>query len=78
MRTLLICLLFLFSFASLAFSYPEDQFKECLLGVKQNPVILGVPEKSIEKFCDCALTSIVDEGNDEKTSGVKCTAESFG
>ena len=73
----LVLLLFAFSISLVVNAYPEDQFKECILGVKQNPIILGVPEKSIEKFCDCALTLIVDEGKDDKASGIECTSKSF-
>ena len=53
-------------------SYPEDQLRECLLAAKANPALLGLPETSISNFCDCALTSIIDEQKDKKASAKIC------
>ena len=80
MRFLLVFLLinFLLLAPASACAYPESQFKECLLGVKRSPIILGVPEQSIENFCDCALEKIIDQGIDDKTAGIDCTSKSFG
>ncbi len=77
MKYLLIFLLIVFALADATSAYPESQFNECIVGVKRNPIILGVPETSIQNFCDCALTLIVDQGKDDKESGIECTSKSF-
>ncbi len=64
-----------------AIAYPQDDLTECILSAKSNPNILGVPENSIEKFCDCALTLILDEelDLDEAQSSInKCASKHFG
>ena len=60
-----------------AFAYPNQQLKECILGSKQNPLLLGVPESSIEGFCDCVLISIVDQKNDDRSSANECGSKFF-
>ena len=58
-------------------AYPQDQYKECILAVKSNPVVVGIPEDSIESFCDCALTAIIDDENTDKNSAKKCAKETL-
>ena len=58
-------------------AYPPDQLNECVVAAKSNPSIEGVPLISIEAFCDCALSAIVDKGFDEKDSANKCATSSF-
>ena len=53
-------------------AYPEDQLHECILAAKTNPSLLGVPETSIEGFCDCALNYILDQGKNAKNSANQC------
>ena len=77
MKVLAALLVIMLAFSSKAIPYPKDHLKECILGVKQSPIVLGVPERSIENFCDCALTSIIDEGKDDRASGMECAAKSF-
>ena len=67
----------LFSFSPIAFGYPQDQLNECILGSKQNPIILGVPEESLKGYCDCALKLIFDEGKGAKDSANKCGSKYF-
>ncbi len=55
-----------------AIAYPQDQFSECVLSAKANPVLVGVQEAFIEGFCDCALTAILDEEKNDKTSVSQC------
>ena len=78
MRLLVILAMIIFTFSTKVIAYPQTQLKDCVLSAKQNPVILGVPEKSIEDFCDCALKLIVDEGKEGKPSANKCASEAFG
>ena len=85
MKKLLFKLSIAFStFVIVAFSvaigveaYPQDQYKECMLSVKSNPVVVGIPEVSIESFCDCALTAIIDEGNRDEKSAKQCAKETL-
>jgi len=78
MRLLSFLLLVLISFASAAFAYPPGQLKECILRTKQSPIILGVPELSIERYCDCALKLIVDDQKDAMNSVNLCATTHFG
>ena len=85
MKNLLGNLTFLIAvFVIVAFSlvikvdaYPQDQYKECILAVKSNPVVVGIPEDSIESFCDCALTAIIDDDNTDENSAKKCAKETL-
>ena len=58
-------------------AYPQVQYKECMLSVKSNPVVVGIPAVSIESFCDCALKAIIDEGNKDENSAKKCAKETL-
>ena len=77
MRVLAILLFILISISPIANAYPEDQLKECIMGSKQNPIILGVPEDSIRNYCNCALELIVDEGQGVKESANQCGSRYF-
>ena len=58
-------------------AYPQDQYNECILAVKSNPVVVGIPEDSIESFCDCALTAIIDDENTDQNSAKTCAKETL-
>ena len=77
MKSLVIVFFCIFAFSSPVFSYPQEQFTECVLSAKSNPSILGAPEQSIENFCDCALKSIMDEGLDPDSSANQCVRKYF-
>ncbi len=77
MRNIILFLLVVFSLTPLAFAYPQDQLEECILGAKRSPIVLGVPEESIQNWCDCALKLIVDEGKDDRTSANQCGKKFF-
>ena len=62
----------LFTFSPIAVAYPQESLKECILGSKQNPIIIGVPEESIKNYCDCALKLIVDEKKEVIESANHC------
>ncbi len=64
-----------FLLATEVFAYPQEQYQECILAVKSNPAVVGLPEISIESFCDCALTAIVDEGRNDENSAKVCARE---
>ncbi len=64
-----------FSLVSELNAYPEEQYQECFLAVKSNPAVVGLPQSSIESFCDCALTAIVDEGRNDQDSAKQCARE---
>ena len=50
MRILALFLLVTVLFTPMTMAYQQDQLEGCILGVKQNPIILGVPEESIKDF----------------------------
>jgi len=77
MRILPILLLVFIIFSPVANAYPKLQLKECILGSRQNPIILGTPMQSIENYCDCVLKLIVDKGRDTKESANSCASEIF-
>ena len=66
-----------FSFVFELEAYPQDQYKECMLSVKSNPVVVGIPDVSIESFCDCALRAIIDDGNKDENSAKQCAKETL-
>ncbi len=73
---LLVWILILFTPSTRA--YEQDQLAECMLSAKENALIKGVSEKSIEKYCDCALNLIFDQKKDIRESGYECANKSFG
>ena len=77
MRLLIFCLTILLVFSPIALAYPQDQLKKCVLSTKQSPIILGAPERSIEQYCDCALTLIVDEQKEAQSSINQCALSNF-
>ena len=77
MRLLTCCLLVLITFAPTAFAYPQDQLKDCITSAKKNPNVKDVSQNSIEKYCDCALTLIIDEEKDVRESGYECAKKNF-
>ncbi len=70
-------LMFAFSLVTEVNAYPQDQYQECLLAVKSNPVVIGLPESSVQSFCDCALIAIVDDGENDVYSTQKCAKETL-
>ncbi len=77
MRGLIVFVLITFLLAPLVMAYPQEQLKECMLGAKRSPVVLGVPDVSIENWCDCTLTLIVDEGKEDLPSANFCGKKYF-
>jgi len=77
MRIPTILLILFFIFLPLANAYPQSQLNECILGSKQNPIILGTPVQAVENYCDCVLTLIVDKGKASKESANLCGSKYF-
>tara|TARA_B100001250_G_C19688150_1_gene739021 strand:- start:492 stop:731 length:240 start_codon:yes stop_codon:yes gene_type:complete len=75
MKSLIAFFLIIFISSPVSIAYPTDQMDECILAAKSNPAVLQLPESAIEDFCDCALTLIIDEGNNDKESAKKCAKE---
>ena len=66
-----------FSLAIRVDAYSQDQYQECVLAVKTNPVVVGIPEVALESFCDCALSAIIDDGNNDENSAKQCAKETL-
>lgn len=58
-------------------AYPEEQLQECILGSKQNPIILGIPDQQLSDYCDCTLTLIVDEDENIYRASSQCGKKFF-
>jgi len=77
MKVIAIILFFTLSISQMAIAYPESHLKECILGVKRSPIVLGAPQTEIEDWCDCTLKLILDEGKDDMSSGSYCGHKYF-
>ena len=77
MKSFLVFLVIIFVFSPVAIAYPQDQFRDCISTAQENPNIKGVPQSSIENYCDCALKSIVDQGKEIKEAGYQCASKYF-
>ena len=55
----------------------EQEMKDCIFSASKNPSSMNMPAKSIENYCDCALTAILVEGRDIKGAGYDCAKKSF-
>ncbi len=77
MKLVIIFLWCILTFSTAAIAYPQEQLRECILSVKQNPVMLGAPEISIENFCKCTLKYIFDEGKPDLESANQCGSKYF-
>ena len=77
MRIPTILLILFFIFSPVGNAYPQSQLKECILGSRQSPIVLGTPIKSIENYCDCVLELIVDKGREPKDSTNLCGSKFF-
>ncbi|ABX09129.1 hypothetical protein [Prochlorococcus marinus] len=58
-------------------AYPQDQYDACKLSANSNPAVNNLPESSIDDFCDCALTAILDEGKSDKVSANECARKTL-
>lgn len=76
-RNLILIMILICITPSIVFGYPQDQLRQCVLGSKQNPILLGVPESSIENYCDCVLNLIIDEKKEARESANKCGLKYF-
>tara|TARA_Y100001968_G_scaffold40095_1_gene30489 strand:- start:8230 stop:8436 length:207 start_codon:yes stop_codon:yes gene_type:complete len=67
----------MFSFASTSYSYPQAQMEDCVSSAMSNPATKTISKASIINYCDCALTSIIDENKAIRESGYKCAQKYF-
>ena len=77
MTKILIIIILIISFSSKAYSYPEDQMKDCISSALSNPATKSIPKDSISSYCDCALKAIIDENKDIRESAYKCAQKHF-
>ena len=70
-------LLAFFLFTPSVRAYEQNQLADCISSAKENSSIEGVSEISIEKYCDCALELIVDQGKEIRQSGHECAIKNF-
>ena len=77
MRLIAIILFFTLSFPQIAGAYPENYLKECILGVKQSPIVIGAPERELIEWCNCTLELIIDKGKGDKFAGSYCGHKYF-
>ncbi len=72
MKLIIILLFFTLSFAQIAVAYPENYLKECIIGIKQSPIVIGAPESELKQWCNCTLELILDKGNEDKSAAAYC------
>jgi len=72
MKKLSLIFVLMLSFAGIAHSYPESQMDDCIRSALSNPATKTISEIAITNYCDCALTSIIDEKKDIRESGYEC------
>ncbi len=77
MRFLVILLIVFIAFDLPANAYPNQRLQECMLGVKQSSILVGVPQEEVNDWCDCVLQLILDEGKDDKASASYCGHKYF-
>ncbi len=77
MKSILFILILFISFSNKAYSYPENQMNDCISTALANPSTRNISDNSIKKYCDCALTAIIDKKGDIRESGYECALKFF-
>ena len=77
MKNFLVISMLMISFASTAYSYPENQMEDCVSSAIINPATKSISKASIINYCDCALKAIIDENKDIRESGYECAQKNF-
>ena len=77
MKEILIIFIIIFSYSSIAYSYPESQMKDCVSSALSNPATKSISKIAITNYCDCALKAIIDESKDIKESGYERAQKNF-
>ena len=77
MKAILIVSFIIFSYSSTAYSYPQSQMDDCISSALSNPATKTISKSLITNYCDCALTSIIDENKDIRESGYECAQKTF-
>ena len=50
---------------------------DCISTALANPSTRNISDNSIKKYCDCALTAIIDKKGDIRESGYECALKFF-
>jgi len=60
-------------------AYPQVEFQSCITNAINATMVKGLDTtiKKIERYCDCSLKKIVDEGKDVRKSLDYCNALYF-
>ena len=77
MKAFLILSILLISFAGKAYSYPGNQMDDCISSALNNPATKSISRIAIRNYCDCALTAIIDQRKDIRSSGFECAQKNF-
>ena len=77
MKVILTISIIIFSYSSLAYSYPESQMRDCVSSALSNPATKSISKIAITNYCDCALKAIIDEKGDIQESGYECAMKYF-
>ena len=77
MKVILIISIIIFSYSSVAYSYPESQMSDCVSSALSNPATKSISKTAITNYCDCALKAIIDENKDIRESGYECAQKNF-
>ncbi len=77
MKKFVVISILLILFAGKAYSYPESQMDDCIASALSNPATKSISKTEITNYCDCALTAIIDEEKDIRTSGFECAQKNF-
>ncbi len=77
MKTFVIISIIIFSYSSVAYSYPESQMNDCVSSALSNPATKSISKIAITNYCDCALKAIIDAKKDIKESGYECAQKYF-
>ena len=77
MNVILIIYIIIFSYSSIAYSYPESQMNDCVSSALSNPATKSISKIAITNYCDCALKAIIDEKKEIRESGYECAQMHF-
>ena len=66
-----------FLFSGAVYSIPNNQMDDCISSALNNPATKSISRIAIRNYCDCALTAIIDQGKDIRSSGFECAQKNF-
>ena len=77
MKGILILSIIIFSYAGIAYSYPEKQMDDCVSSALSNPATKSISKIEIKNYWDFALKALIDEKKDIRESGYECAQKNF-